>query len=224
MMNISGQLQARDSIRVLLVEDYKLVRIGIRMVLNGDPDLQVIAEADSGEQAIQLCHQVNPDLIILDLGLPDLDGLEVTRRIRKFNPYVRILILTSIEEEEDIVSCLSAGANAYCLKDILSERLIEVVKAVHEGAVWLDPRVASRALQAFAVRATARTMRSHMPLTNREREVLRLVVEGMSNMQIAKALNISKHTSKAHICSILQKLSVRNRKKAAQKAVEECLV
>jgi DNA-binding NarL/FixJ family response regulator len=224
MMNVSGQPGARSHIRVLLVEDYKLVRIGIRMVLNGDPDLQVVAEADCGEQALQLCRQTNPDLIILDLGLPDLDGLEVTRRIRQFNPYVRILILTSAEEEEDIVSCLSAGANAYCLKDILSERLIEVVKAVHEGAVWLDPRVASRALQAFALRATARTMRSHMPLTNREREVLRLVVEGMSNVQIARALNISKHTSKAHICSILQKLAVRNRKKAAQKAVEECLV
>ncbi|HEY9746902.1 MAG TPA: response regulator transcription factor [Oculatellaceae cyanobacterium] len=224
MMNVSGQLEARKKVRVLLVEDYKLVRIGIRMVLNGDPDLEVTAEADCGEQAIHLCHQMNPDVVILDLGLPDMDGLEVTRRIRQFNPHVRILILTSAEEEEDIVSCLVAGANAYCLKDILSERLIEVVKAVYEGAVWLDPRVASRALQAFAEKAAARNMRTHMPLTNREREVLRLVVEGMSNLQIAKALNISKHTSKAHICSILQKLSVSDRRQAAQKAVEECLV
>lgn len=224
MMNLARRHEGQNKVRVLLVEDYKLIRIGIRMVLNGDPDLEVIAEADCGEQALQLCKTTNPDLIILDLGLPDLDGLEVTRRIRQIDPYVRILILTSVEEEEDIVSCLSAGANAYCLKDILSERLIEVVKAVHEGAVWLDPRVASRALQAFALRASARTMRTHLPLTSREREVLRLVVEGLSNVQIAKALNISKHTSKAHICSILQKLSVCSRKKAAQKAIAECLV
>lgn len=224
MMNVPGQQEARTKVRVLLVEDYKLVRIGIRMVLNGDPSLEVIAEAEHGEQAVQLCQKHNPDLVILDLGLPDIDGLEVTRRIRQFNTQVRILILTSVEEEEDVVSCLSAGANAYCLKDILSERLVTVVKAVNEGAVWLDPRVASRALQAFALRATNRTTRSHMPLTNREREVLRLVVEGMSNVQIAKALSISKHTSKAHICSILQKLSVSNRRKAAQKAVSESLV
>jgi DNA-binding NarL/FixJ family response regulator len=194
------------------------------MVLDGDPDLEVVGEAETGEQAIELVRELNPDMVVLDLGLPDLDGLEVTQVIRQFNQMTKILILTSHEAEEEVISALSAGANAYVLKDIVSSRLIEVVKSVHEGAVWLDPRVASRALQVFAENAQKRALRSQMSLTDREREVLRLIVEGMSNAEIAKALEISLHTSKAHVCSILQKLSVSDRMQAAVKAVQQSLV
>ncbi|MCE3236830.1 MAG: hypothetical protein K0Q50_3022 [Vampirovibrio sp.] len=222
-----SQLSMRKSegqIRLVLVEDYKLIRIGLRMVLNGDPEIEVVGEAESGLHGLQLVRDLNPQLVILDLGLPDIDGFELTREIRKINRDIRILVLTSHDTEEEVLQALSAGANAYCLKDIVSDRLIEVVKSVCDGAIWLDPRVASRALQVFSESANKRALYNRMALTDREREVLRLIVEGMSNSQIAKALGISLHTSKAHVCSILQKLSVQDRMQAAVKAVQQSLV
>lgn len=211
-------------IRLVLVEDYKLIRIGLRMVLNGDPDIDVVGEAETGHQGLQQVRDMGPDLVILDLGLPDINGFELTREIRKMNKHIRILVLTSHDTEEEVLEALSAGANAYCLKDIVSDRLIEVVKSVCDGAIWLDPRVASHALQVFSESANKRALYNRMALTDREREVLRLIVEGMSNSQIAKALGISLHTSKAHVCSILQKLSVQDRMQAAVKAVQQSLV
>jgi DNA-binding NarL/FixJ family response regulator len=216
--------KSEGKIRLVLVEDYKLIRIGLRMVLIGDEELDVVGEAESGQQGLNMIRDLEPDLVVLDLGLPDIDGLELTRKIRSFNKTVKILILTSHETEEEVLMALAAGANGYCLKDIVSERLIQVVKSVCEGAVWLDPRVASRALQVFSEGANKRAMYNRMALTEREREVLRLIVEGMSNSQISRALGISLHTSKAHVCSILQKLSVQDRMQAAVKAVQQCLV
>lgn len=220
----NGMSKSEGKLRLVLVEDYKLIRIGIRMVLDSDESLEVVGEGENGEQALDLVKRLQPDLLILDLGLPDIDGLELTRQIRTFNKETKILILTSHETEDSVIMALSAGANAYCLKDIVSERLIEVVKSVCDGALWLDPGVASRALQAFAEGASKRALHSRMALTDREREVLRLIVEGMSNSQISKALNISLHTSKAHVCSILQKLSVQDRMQAAVKAIQHSLL
>ena len=217
-------LKRKGKIRLVIVEDYKLIRIGLRMVLNADPELDVVGEADSGENGIEMIRNLSPDVVVLDLGLPDIDGLEVTQTIRRFNPHIKILVLTSHDAEEEVISALSVGVNAYCLKDVVSSRLVEVVKSVHEGALWLDPRIASRALQVFTETASKRAMRNQMSLTDRERQVLRLIVEGMSNAEIAQALNISLHTSKAHVCSILQKLSVQDRMQAAVKAVQQCLV
>jgi DNA-binding NarL/FixJ family response regulator len=216
--------ESDGKIRLVLVEDYKLIRIGIRMVLGSESDFQVVGEGESGEQALSLVKQLNPDLLLLDLGLPDMDGLHLTREIRKFNQSTKILILTSHETEDSVIMALAAGANAYCLKDIVSERLVQVARSVCEGALWLDPRVASRALQVFAEDGNKRALTRHLALTNREREVLRLILEGMSNSQIARALDISLHTSKAHVCSILQKLSVQDRLQAAAKAVQYALV
>ena len=222
---MSQALYKREKpLRLLLIEDYKLVRIGIRPALNADPQLSVVAEADSGSQALSLIEEYRPDLVIMDLGLPDVDGLNLTRQIRQFNRHVKILILTSHEQEDSVINALSAGASAYCLKDIVSERLVEVVKTVCEGALWLDPRVASSALQVFAESASRRHLRQRHALTDSEREVLRLIVEGMSNVQISRALNLSLHTSKGLVCSILQKLAVQDRMQAAVKAVQECLV
>lgn len=223
-MSQSSTRESEGKLRLVLVEDYKLIRIGIRMVLDADPSLQVVGEGENGEQALELVKELEPDLLILDLGLPDIDGLQLTREIRKFNKTTKILVLTSHETEDSVIRALAAGANAYCLKDIVSDRLIEVVKSVCDGALWLDPRVASRALQVFAEGASKRALSSRLALTDREREVLRLIVEGMSNSQIAKALNITLHTSKAHVCSILQKLSVQDRMQAAVKAVQHSLL
>jgi len=211
-------------IRLVLVEDYKLIRIGLRMVLSGDSEIEVVGECESGNKGLALVRELCPDIVIVDLGLPDINGFQLTREIRQFNKSIKILVLTSHDTEEEVLEALAAGANAFCLKDIVSERLIEVVKSVCDGAIWLDPRVASHALQVFSDNASKRAFYSRMALTDREREVLRLIVEGMSNSQIARALGISLHTSKAHVCSILQKLSVQDRMQAAVKAVQQSLV
>lgn len=222
-----SQLQRAQyrKIRLVMIEDYKLVRIGLQMVLDDDPELELLGEAEDGETGLELVQQFQPDLVLLDLGLPDIDGIEMTRKIKEINRNIKVLILTSHETEEEVSAALSAGANAYCMKDTNSDRLIEVIKAVNEGAMWLDPRVAARALDIFSQDAIrVRFKRSDMDLTDREREVLRLIVEGMSNSEIAKALGISVHTAKAHVCSILQKLSVHDRIQAAVKAVQEDLI
>ncbi len=193
--------------RLVIVEDYKLVRIGLKMVLNADPDLQVIGEGDSGEQALALLKTVTPDLILLDLGLPDMDGFQLIQEIRRFNNTSKILILSSQEAEEPVLRALSVGVNAYCLKDILSQRLVEVVKMVCGGAIWLDPRVASRALQRFSHDANQHALSASATLSEREREVLRLIVEGVSHVHISQALNLNPSTMKGYLGSILQKLS-----------------
>jgi DNA-binding NarL/FixJ family response regulator len=216
-------------IRLVLVEDYKLVRIGLRSVLNEDPRIEVVGEAETGEQGIDLVKQLKPDLVILDLGLPGIDGIEVTKIIKNMDENIKVVILTSHEVEDEVLAALSAGANAYCLKEITSNRLIEVVKSVYEGAAWLDPAIAGMALEMFSAsgmkskggNASART---DLQLTERENQVLTLLVEGKSNSEIADALSVSVHTAKAHVCSILQKLSVHDRVQAAVKAVKENLV
>jgi DNA-binding NarL/FixJ family response regulator len=193
--------------RLVIVEDYKLVRIGLRMVLDADPDLQVVGEGDSGEQALALLNTITPDLILLDLGLPDMDGFQLIQEIRRFNRTSKILILSSQEAEEPVLKALAIGVNAYCLKDILSQRLVEVVKMVCGGATWLDPRVASRALQRFSHQANQHALSSAATLSEPEREILRLIVEGVSHTHIAQALDLNPSKLKCYLGSILQKLS-----------------
>jgi len=228
MIQASPQVES-SVIRLILVEDYKLVRVGLRSVLNEDPRIEVIGEAETGEQGLELIKQLKPDLVILDLGLPGIDGVEVTRIVKSIDDRIKIVILTSHEVEEEVLAALSAGANAYCLKEITSSRLIEVVKSVYEGAAWLDPAIASMALEIFSnsgIRSKngAMAARDDLQLTERENQVLTLLVEGKSNSEIADSLSVSVHTAKAHVCSILQKLSVHDRVQAAVKAVKENLV
>jgi DNA-binding NarL/FixJ family response regulator len=216
-------------IRLVLVEDYKLVRIGLRSVLNEDPRINVVGEAETGEQGVDLIKSLRPDVVILDLGLPGIDGIEVTKIIKNFDDTIKIIILTSHEVEDEVLAALSAGANAYCLKEITSNRLIEVVKSVFEGAAWLDPAIAGMAMEMFSStgmksRAGGPGSRPDLQLTDRENQVLTLLVEGKSNSEIADSLSVSVHTAKAHVCSILQKLSVHDRVQAAVKAVKENLV
>lgn len=231
MMNpTTTNTQVENSIiRLVLVEDYKLVRIGLRSVLNEDPRIDVVGEAETGEQGLDIVKQLHPDLVVLDLGLPGMDGIEVCKQIKALDENIKVVILTSHEVEEEVLAALSAGANAYCLKEITSSRLIEVVKSVYEGAAWLDPAIAGIAMEMFSSsnmksRTSSSANRSDLQLTERESQVLSLLVEGKSNSEIADALSVSVHTAKAHVCSILQKLSVHDRVQAAVKAVKENLV
>ncbi len=190
--------------KLVLIEDFKLIRIGLRTVLNGDASLEVVGEGETAQQGLALIETLKPELVILDLSLPDMSGLALTRKIRDRHPEIKILVLSAHEQEEDVLLALAAGANAYCLKDILSDRLVQVVKSVCMGCTWLDPRIASRALCVFSTNTHA----NPIALTRREREVLRLLVEGMNHTQVTSALQLNLQATKTLIHNIIQKLAL----------------
>lgn len=221
---------AKKVINILLVEDHKLIRVGIKSIFEESPDYCVVAEAETGKEAINKAQIHSPDIILLDLGLPDMNGIKVLKEILEKSPKSKIVVLTSHNNEDEIVKCLTLGAFAYVIKDINTEILLYIVSSVYDGAMWLDPKIVPilRNKSDFIIpqknfsRATFRN--AHGNLTQREYEVLKLVVDGKSNSDIAKELCISEHTAKAHVCNIIQKLVVDDRTQAAVKAIKEGLV
>ena len=217
-------------IKILLVEDQKLMRIGIKSLFSDYPEMEVIGEAVNGKEAVEKAKLIKPDIILMDIGLPDISGIDATKQILENNDNIKVIILTSHIDEVELNASLVAGANAYIIKDISTEFLMSVIKMVKAGAIWIDPKVVpfirdknngvipSRQLSRSAFR------QNHSNLTQREYEVLKLVVDGQSNSQIAKSLTISEHTAKAHVCNIIQKLVVDDRTQAAVKALKEGLV
>ncbi len=219
-----------DIINVVIIEDYKLTRVGLKSALNEYDHINVTGEAQDAEEGINLIEKLKPDVVLMDLGLPGINGLEATIKIKEKNPSVKIIILTSHERGEEVIAALGAGANAYCLKDITPETLSEVIKNVASGACWLDPAVSSIALNFFpkpenvTLLQTSEVQDARAQLTERELEVLKHLVKGKSNTEIAKELIVSVHTAKAHVCSILQKLCVDDRVQAAVKAIKENII
>ena len=217
-------------INVLIVEDHKLMRVGLKSLFEGYPEISIIAEAQSGKEAIEKVRQYKPDVVLMDIGLPDINGIEATKKILEQSNNTKIIMLTSHISEKEVLDSLSAGANAYVMKDINTEILMMVIKTVKEGAIWLDPKVAPIIReknggiipQRQLSRATFKAQ--HSNLTEREYEVLKLVVDGQSNHDIAQTLTISEHTAKAHVCNIIQKMVVDDRTQAAVKALKEGLV
>ena len=185
-------------------------------------------EADSAETAIQIFNNNNIDIIIMDLGLPNMNGIEATKQIRSANKDVKVIILTSHNDEKEVLNSLKAGANAYCSKEINPQRLIEVVRSVADGAAWFDPSIAHVVLKASANSPSFETNetdnRKNYDLTSREAQILKLMTEGYSNMEIAQILVISINTTKAHVANILQKLEVDDRLQAALKALKNKIV
>lgn len=218
------------SISILMVEDHKLLRVGLKSLFNDTSDIKVIAEADNGKDAIEKAKATKPDIILMDIGLPDISGIEVAKRILDFNPTQKIIMLTSHINEKEVMESLNTGAFAYVIKDINTEILIMVIKTVNEGAIWLDPQIVplirDKSSCFIPQKQTSRAAfrAQHANLTEREYEVLKLVVEGQSNAEIADTLTISEHTAKAHVCNIIQKLVVDDRTQAAVKAIKEGLV
>ena len=218
------------NIKILLVEDQKLMRIGIESLFSDYPELEIIGQATNGKEAVEKAKLIKPDIILMDIGLPDISGIEATKRILENNNNIKVIMLTSHIDDNELNASLSAGANAYVIKDISTEYLMYVIKMVYEGAMWIDPKVVpfirdkncgvipSRQLSRSAFR------QNHSNLTQREYEVLKLVVDGQSNSEIAQTLTISEHTAKAHVCNIIQKLVVDDRTQAAVKALKEGLV
>jgi len=218
------------AVSIIIVEDYKLTRMGLKSSLEEFDGISVVGESEDAEKGLLLIQKLKPNVVLMDLGLPGMNGIEATSLIKQENPDVKIIILTSHERDEEVLAALGSGANAYCLKDIEPFALVNVIREVAKGACWLDPVIAKVALKLFPKPDSTKISSSHRfndskgQLTERELEVLRLLVKGQSNTEIAKDLIVSVHTAKAHVCSILQKLCVDDRVQAAVKAVKEHLV
>lgn len=222
-----------DSLKVLLVEDHTMVRLGLSLVFENTKEINLIGEADNGKKGVELALKLNPDVVLMDIGLPEMDGIQATSLIKKSNPNIKVLIFTSREAEDDVFDSLSAGADGYIMKGANEEQMISAIKAVAEGTAWLDPAIARLVLssvkrQSYTSDSTQSSVNKNAKntygLTDREIEVLALIVEGLNNAEIAKKLVITLSTAKAHVHSILQKLYVTNRTQATIQAVKEGLV
>ncbi len=224
------------TIRVLLVEDHTMTRMGLQLALEKIEDIELAGEAEDGEKAVIMAKELNPDVILMDIGLPGIDGIEATQKIKDAKLDSNILIFTSRDSEDDVYAAFSAGANAYIMKGANPEQLTSAIRAVSEGAAWIDPAIARMVLKSINQPRKASTQNSGgqrtssheaaraAGLTQREIEVLNLIVEGMSNATIAETLFITRATAKAHVHSILQKLCVDDRTQAAVTAMREGLV
>ena len=223
-------MHKKEVISVVIVEDYKLTRVGLKSALNEYEHINVVGEAEDADQGIKMINNLKPDVVLMDLGLPGMNGLEATIKLKEMQPNIKVIILTSHERGEEVIAALGSGANAYCLKDITPETLSEVIKNVAEGACWVDPGVSSVALNFFPKPENVSLIQTNdvpdarAQLTERELEVLKHLVKGKSNTEIAKELIVSVHTAKAHVCSILQKLCVDDRVQAAVKAIKENII
>lgn len=211
---------------ILIVEDHELTRFGLKTTFEGVEYVGTIYEAESAETAIEIFKNNEIDIIIMDLGLPKMNGIEATKEIRTLNKDVKIIMLTSHNDEKEVLNSLKAGANAYCSKEINPQRLVTVVQSVSDGAAWFDPSIAHIVLKATANTPSFDTdnNRKDYDLTTREAQILKLMTEGYSNMEIAQILVISINTTKAHVASILQKLEVDDRLQAALKALKNNIV
>ena len=201
-----------ERIRVLIADDHTLVREGLRALLEGQGGFEVIAEASNGREAIDRAIQMRPDVVLMDIGMPELDGLAATRRITKVDPAIRILVLTVHETEDYFFRVLEAGAHGFLVKDAASTELVAAVRAVHHGGVFLHPTMAKRLVEEYLQRIGSGEERaSHALLSPRERQVLALIGAGHTNQEIAEQLSLSINTVQAHRSHIIDKLNLHSR-------------
>jgi two-component system NarL family response regulator len=215
------------SLRILLVEDDELFRLGLYMRLQKEPGLEVVAEAVDGETAVELTNQHLPDVVVLDVGLPGLGGVEACRQIKQQHPEMPVLVLTSHSQKLLIERLITAGASGYCLKGIEAEVLVLALRSVAAGASWWDQTGTAEIRAAMTGNAPAlekTTQESQSPLTQREQEILVLIAAGRTNQEIAQLLHIATGTVRVHVHAILQKLEVRDRTQAAVLAIQKGLV
>ena len=211
---------------ILIIEDHELTRFGLKTAFENCDFVNEIFEAESAENGIKIVKENPVELIVMDLGLPGMDGIEATQQIKEINKDIKIVILTSHNDEQEVLNCLKAGANAYCSKEINPKRLTQVIQSVLDGAAWFDPAISHIVLNAAT---KSHSEQEYVPnkdygLTSRETQILKLITEGYSNIEIANELFVSINTTKAHVASILQKLEVDDRLQAALKALKERLV
>jgi DNA-binding NarL/FixJ family response regulator len=210
---------AAAPIRVLLVDDHAVVRRGLRGFLELLDDIEVVGEAENGEVAVAAARELRPDVVLMDLLMPVLDGIDATAAIKAELPETEVVALTSFVEESKVTAALEAGASGYILKDADADDVARAIRAAHRGEVHLDPAIAALLTRRVRERASASAATAE-PLTEREREVLGLVARGMSNKSIAAALDITERTARTHVSNILGKLGLASRTQAALYAVE----
>ena len=203
-----------NEITILLVDDHNVVRKGVKAYLNIQPDLQVVAEAENGKQAITLAAQHAPDVALMDLIMPEMDGVEATRRLKAVSPNTQVIVLTSYHQDEHIFPAIRAGALSYILKDIDPDELVETIRQAAKGEAVLHPRVAARVVQELRG-SRQENVNPFTELSEREMEVLRLIADGQANATIAESLVISPKTVKRHVSNILSKLHLADRTQAA---------
>ena len=206
------------AVRVLITDDHGVVRQGLKMFLSLDPELEVVGEAANGEEALRMARDLSPDVVLMDLVMPVMDGISATGAIRSELPDVEVIALTSVLEDASVTGAVKAGAIGYLMKDTEAEELGRAIKAAAEGRVYLAPEAAARLMR------EVRTPESPETLTERETEVLQLLARGKANKQIATSLYVTEKTVKAHVSSILAKLGVQSRTQAAPYAVRAGLV
>jgi DNA-binding NarL/FixJ family response regulator len=215
------------SVRVLIVDDQALVRAGFKMILDAEPQIDVIGEAADGREGLEAARSLRPDVVLMDIRMPELDGLEATRRLTENGDAPRVLILTTFDLDEYVYEALRAGASGFLLKDTPPEQLVQAIHVVAEGEALLAPSITKRLIEEF-VRTGGNLPVEPPPgvkdLTSRELEVLRLIARGMSNAEIAKELFVSETTVKTHVARVLMKLGLRDRVQAVVLAYESGLV
>jgi NarL family two-component system response regulator LiaR len=207
-------IKTSQSIRLMIVDDHTMVRRGLGTILKVFDDLQLVGEAESGEAAIQLCAEVLPDVILMDMSLPGMDGAMATRAIRKKLPQTQVIVLTSFKDGRLIKQALEAGAIGYLLKDVSADDLVQAIRSAHAGRATLSPEAAQSLVEATNLPPTP-----GQDLTEREREVLALMIEGLNNVQIAGRLTVSPSTIKSHVSNILSKLGASSRTEAVTLAL-----
>jgi DNA-binding NarL/FixJ family response regulator len=215
------------SVRVLIVDDQALVRTGFRMILEAEPDIEVVGEAPDGAQAIEEALRLQPDVVLMDVRMPELDGIEATRRLLSNGANsTKVVMLTTFDMDEYVYDALRAGASGFLLKDVPPEQLIDGIRAVANGDALLAPSITRRLIEEFVRAAPTRTEQPAglAELTSREVEVLRLIARGFSNAEIAKELFVSETTVKTHVAHVLMKLDVRDRVQAVVLAYESGIV
>ena len=206
--------------KVLIVEDHALIRFGLKTAFESKNFIDEIYEAASAEEAIELVKNNKVDAVIMDLGLPNMNGIDATREIKNINKEIKVIILTSHSSEQEVLDSIKAGASAYCSKDINPDRLADTISSVIEGAVWFDPKISDVVLKALSENKQKQTLNidDNYNLTDREKEVLEYICEGLNNGEISKMLDVSINTIKVHVSSIIQKLGVEDRTQVVVKA------
>jgi two-component system, NarL family, response regulator LiaR len=212
-------MSSERPIRVMIVDDHKVVRSGLSAFLMAYEDLELVAEADSGEKALALCSKSNPDVVLMDLVMPKMNGAETTEALLKHCPDMKVIALTSFKEQELVEGALKAGAIGYLLKNVDADDLANAIRQAYAGRPTLAPEAAQ-----ILIQASRQPYKPGIDLTDREREVLALLVEGLTNPEIAERLVVSKSTVKFHVSSILNKLQVSSRTEAVAKALQEKLL
>lgn len=214
-----------SKIRVLICDDHTILREGIRLLLNAQPDMEVVAEAVDGREAVDKAAECKPDVILMDIAMPLLNGLEATRQIRRDNPNARVLVLTMYESDEYIAQMLEAGAAGYVLKKVAGSELVYAIRSVSQGEAFLYPSITKRLVEDYLRRVESGQERDSFDgLTDREREVLQLIAEGHTNKEIANVLSLSVRTVQNHRAHIMEKLGMHDRGELIKYAIQKGII